>query len=384
MTRIAVLGANGSIGRQMLDVSRWHEEVQIASLAGGHDWRALADLAREFRPDVVAIRDEAAYPELKAALADLPLTVTAGAAGLCEAATVASADMTLAAISGMAGLPPLLAAIDAGKDIALANKEALIAGGALVMRRIREKGVYLAPVDSEHSALWQCLAGEDAASVARLIITASGGAFRDKSLAELEQVTPADALRHPNWRMGPKITVDCATMVNKGLEVIEAHWLYDMPYEQIDVVVHPESIVHSLVAFRDGCVKAQLGVPDMRLPIQYAVFRQQRPAAPLPLPDLAALGALHFLPPDETRFPALGLFRTAGCRGGTTPAYLNAVNEVLVHGFLAGRLPFLAIPAILRERLDAYQTRPAETEEAIYAADREGRAAAQAAMEAYH
>ncbi len=382
MKRLAILGASGSIGKQTLDVCRWHPTaIQVSSLAVGRNWAFLAEAAREFRPRLVAIREESVYPQLKAALADLPVQVEAGEDGVCEAAAIAEADMTLAAISGMAGLKPLFSAIQAGKDIALANKEALVAGGELVMNRIQAKGLKLAPVDSEHSAIWQCLAGEKQEEVARLILTASGGAFRDLSLLELEHVTAAEALKHPNWRMGAKITVDCATMVNKGLEVIEAHWLFDVPYDRIDVVVHPESMIHSAVAFQDGSIKAQLAQADMRLPIQYALLDRERPAAPLSLPDLPAIGALHFREPDLQRFPGLAAMRRAGERGGTAPAYLNGANEVLVQGFLAGKVPFLSIGRLLGKLLDAYVEERTLTEQGIFRADALGREDALAFME---
>jgi len=379
---ISVLGAGGSIGRQTLDVCSWQkDELRVAALAAGHNWHFLADAARQYRPELVAIADETAYKPLSEALKDTSVRVSAGEEGVCEAASLASVDMTVAGISGMAGLKPLFAAIDAGKDIALANKEALVAGGQLVMDRVKAKGVRLSPVDSEHSAIWQCLAGEQDREIAKLILTASGGAFRDLTKEELLHVTAADALKHPNWRMGEKITVDCATMVNKGLEVIEAHWLFGVDYDDIQVVVHPESIIHSAVAFRDGSIKAQLAQADMRLPIQYALLDRSRPGTPVTPPDLAALGALHFREPDHDRFPALNVIIRAGRRGGTAPAYINGANEVLVHGFLEGKLSFDRISSILDTLLSAYIEESADTESAVFAADTRGREDARAAME---
>lgn len=377
MLRLALLGASGSIGRQALQVADWRpEQIKIISMTAGRDWRFLADMARKYRPALVAVADEAGYAPLKEALAGCPVAVAAGESGLAEAAAHAQADMTLAAISGLAGLKPLLAAIAADKAIALANKESLVAAGSLVMPQVRARGLALNPVDSEHAALWQCLRGEEPESVAKLILTASGGAFRDKSAAELAQATPRQALRHPNWRMGAKITIDCATMVNKGLEVIEAHWLFGVPYEQIDVLVHPESIVHSLVTFRDGSVKAQLGLADMRLPIQYALLGGARPETALAPPDLAALAALHFRRPDDTRFPALQIIRRAGAAGGDLPAFLNGANEVLVAAFLQEKIAFPTIADALGELFARRRAAPVGTAADVFAADAAGREAA--------
>lgn len=374
MKRIAVLGVSGSIGRQALEVCAWQpDQLRPLALTAGQDWQALAEAARRFRPAYIAISNQAVYPALKAACADLPLRIGVGPEGVAEAAAYQEVDLALLAISGMAALPALLAAIEAGKDIALANKEALVAAGQLVMGEIRRRGLRLYPVDSEHSAIWQCLAGEKAEDVERLILTASGGAFRDLPLAEMGAITPAMALQHPNWRMGPKITVDCATMVNKGLEIIEAHWLFGMAYERIEVLLHPESLIHSLVGFRDGSIKAQLGPADMRLPIQYALLGQERPPTPLPRLDLATAGSLRFSQPDPSRYPALGLARQAGERGGTAPAYFNGANEALVAAFLAGRLPFLSIAACLGQLLAAYQPKPLADLDQVFAAAEQGR-----------
>lgn len=373
MIGLSILGATGSIGRQALDVCSWRPELRVQALTAGQDWRSLAELAQAYRPEMVAIGDPEAYGPLRTALSGLAIRVEAGLEGLLSAAAWPSADMVLAAISGMAGLPPLLAAIDSGKEIALANKEALVAGGALVMERAKRRGVPIAPVDSEHSALWQCLAGEDPENVAQLILTASGGAFRDKSTAELEQVTAAQALQHPNWRMGEKITIDCATMVNKGLEVIEAHWLFGIPYERIQVLVHRESIIHSMVAFRDGSMKAQLAQADMRLPIQYALLGRKRPQTPVKPPNLAELGQLHFSPADDQRFPGLAAMIRAGEKGGTAPAYLNGANEVLNAAFRQSKISFPTLGRILTQLSAAYLPVSADTEAAIYKADSQGR-----------
>ena len=374
MIRLSILGASGSIGKQALVVADWRpNEIQIVAMTANRDWQFLAAMGKKYHPQLVAVAEESAYPALKEALFGSGVRVAAGESGLAEAAALKEADTVLAAISGMAGLKPLLAAIDAGKQICLANKESLVAAGSLVMDRVRAKGLSLRPVDSEHSALWQTLAGERHEEIAKLILTASGGAFRDLSKEELATVTPAAALQHPNWRMGAKITIDCATMANKGLEVIEAHWLFDIPYENIEVVVHPQSIVHSLTAFQDGSVKAQLGWPDMRLPIQYALFNRSRPETPTPPLDLLQVARLDFRAPDTERFPALSLLRRAGELGGTAPAYLNAANEVLVHAFLAEKITFPAISRILEELLATYCVLPADTLDGIFAADEAGR-----------
>ena len=372
-----ILGASGSIGRQALDVCRQLNinepgSCHIAAISAGSDWRFLARAAREFRPAFAALADESHGRELAEALADLPIKVGVGGEAVQKAAAWPEGDITLAAVSGLACLAPLVAAIKAGRTIALANKEALVASGALVTKLATEYGAELRPVDSEHSALWQCLRGEEKAAARKLILTASGGPFRE-SPASLEEVTREQALAHPSWHMGPKITVDSATMVNKGLEVIEAHWLFDMPYEQIEVVVHPQSIIHSLVEFADGSQKALLSVPDMRLPIQYALTGQRREASPLSPLDLAAVGQMTFFPPNEERFPALRLFREAGKAGGLLPAYLNGANEALVGRFLAGEIPFTAIGEKLAELSAKGCPGEADSLEAVYAADKLGR-----------
>jgi len=373
MLGISLLGATGSIGRQTLEVCAWQPQLRVLAMTGGRDWQALAKLAREYQPEMVAIADLQAYAPLREALADLPIRVEAGEDGLKQAACWPGADTVLAAISGMAGLPPLLAAIAAKKNIALANKEALVAGGALVMERAAQAGVKISPVDSEHSALWQCLAGEKTEQIAKLILTASGGAFRDLSLEELQSVTAAQALQHPNWRMGEKITIDCPPLVNQGLEVIEAHWLFGVDYERIQVLIHRESIVHSMVAFLDGSIKAQLAQADMRLPIQYALLGQDRPQTSVSPPDLAALSALHFETPDFLRFPGLAAMIEAGKRGGTAPAYLNGANEILNLAFRRGEIRFPALGQALGDLLAAYREVPADQEAVIYRADQQGR-----------
>ncbi len=382
MKKISLLGASGSIGRQTLDVCSWekeqlHNEIEICAMTANQDWRFLADAARRFHPAVVAIGDAALAGELKDALSGLPIKVLDGPEGIAEAAAYEDAEMAVAAISGMAGLDPLLAAIKAGKKIALANKEALVAAGEIVTALAKQYQVELLPVDSEHSAIWQCLRGEDSRSIASLLLTASGGPFRDIPAERLAQVTPAEALAHPNWQMGPKITVDSATMVNKGLEIIEAHWLFAMPYDKIKVLIHPESIIHSLVSFTDGSQKALLSLPDMRLPIAYAVNEQERPEAPVATLDLSSIGKLTFHQPDLSRFPALSIIRSAGEMGGTAPAYLNGANEFLVSAFLADKISFTAISTILDKLLAGYNNQEASELANVYAADSQGRHDAQ-------
>lgn len=387
MINLTILGSTGSIGRQALEVADWHaERLRVRALAAHDNWRLLAEQARRYRPALVAVADEAACGPLRRELDGLPIRVLAGEEGLLAAAALDEADTALAAMSGLAGLRPLLAAIDSGKTIALANKEALVASGQLVTERCREQGVELRPVDSEHSAVWQCLAGEDPSAVEKLIITCSGGAFRELTQEQLQKVTAADALRHPNWHMGRKITVDCATLVNKGLEVIEAHWLFGVEYENIEVAIHPQSLVHSLVCFRDGSVKAQLGPADMRLPITYALLGRERLPNPGPRLDLLQASRLDFLPPDESRFPGLRAMLDAGKRGGLLPAYLNGANEALVESFLWDGIPYLFIGDSLGLLLaqapsELQNTGSAADLDAVLAADARGRADAAALME---
>lgn len=352
---IAVLGSTGSIGTQTLDVVRAYPELfRIEMLAAGRNWELLARQAAEFEPDCVVIADEACYAPLSAALAHLPIKVYAGA-GAAEASVVSSGvDTVVSAMVGFAGLAPTLAAVRAGKKIALANKETLVVAGEWVMAEARRCKAPIIPVDSEHSAIFQCLAGEKASAVKRLVLTASGGAFRDVPAKELDRVTVADALRHPCWEMGRKITVDCATMMNKGFEVIEARWLFDVPIDRIDVVVHPQSAVHSFVEFEDGAFKAQLGVPDMRLPIQYALtFPYRLPVRGAKGFDPILCGGLTFSAPDGEKYPCLGLaydvLRGDYGRGGG--CVMNAANEVAVAEFLEGRIRFTDIYRIVRRAL---------------------------------
>ena len=329
MKRILILGSTGSIGTSTLDVvDHFPDRFPVAGLSAGKNAGLLLEQAKRYRPGAVAIGDPEAVPALKNALTPLGIRVFGGPDAVLELIEETAADLTVNALVGAAGLLPTMKAIERGMDVALANKESLVMAGALVMERVRERGVRLLPVDSEHSAIWQCLAGSDHPAIRRLMLTASGGPFVDWSAERMASITPKDALDHPTWNMGPKVTVDSATMMNKGLEIIEAHWLFDMAPDHIQVVVHRQSIVHSLVEFVDGSTLAQLSPPDMRLPIQLALTYPERwPRQAIPL-DLAALGTLSFESPDRKRFPCLNLAYQALGIGGTMPAVLNAANEV--------------------------------------------------------
>ena len=358
MKRISILGATGSIGRSALAVVDAHpDKVQVVALGAGENAALLAEQVVKYRPSLVAVATEAARAELIARLADKPPVVLVGDEGRHAIATHPDADILLCASSGTTSLDAALAAIDAGKTLALANKEVLVMAGALMMDAAARRGVSILPVDSEHNAIHQCLHGRAASDVRRLILTASGGPFRTFDDEALSRVTPADALRHPTWRMGKKITVDSATLMNKGLEVIEARWLFGVNGTEIDVVVHPQSIVHSMVALRDGSVIAQLSVTDMKLPIQYAFSYPDRWDGALPPLDVVRMGTLEFHPPDRQRFRCLQLAYDALAHGGAWPIVLNAANEVAVGAFLEGRLRFLDIPVLIEGALDASEGR---------------------------
>ncbi len=377
---LVLLGSTGSIGVQALEVAQG-AGYRVAALAAGSRVEPFEEQIRRYRPAAAAMFDEKAAADLKVRVRDLPVRVTAGMEGLCELAALPEADMVLNAVVGMVGLLPTLAAVRAGHDVALANKETLVAGGALVMDAVARRGVKLLPVDSEHSAIFQCLQGRPPRERAlkRLILTASGGPFFGKSAAELERVTVQDALRHPNWSMGAKITIDSATMMNKGLELIEARWLFDVDPKDIDIVVHRESVVHSLIEYTDHSVIAQLGVPDMRIPIQYALTWPERLPSPVPRLDLAAYQKLTFFAPDYETFPCMTYCREAITRGGLYPAAVNAANEEAVALFLAGRIGFAAIPRLVASALDL--TLPAgDTAEAVLEADRHVREIVRAAV----
>ena len=374
MKSIAVLGSTGSIGTQTLDVARWRG-YRIAGLAAGSNVDLLVAQAQEFRPEVVACSSavaDAVGPHLP------PGTRLVTGDSASEEVAVLDADVVVAAIPGMAGVGPTAAALRAGRHVALANKEALVVAGSLMLALAEQHGGRITPVDSEHSGLYQCLVGEPRDAVSALVLTASGGPFLTGP-ASLDSVTPEQALRHPNWSMGPKVTIDSATLFNKGLEVLEAHVLFGMPLDGIEVVIHPQSLVHALVRYRDGSVKAQIGPHDMRLPIQYALEAPHRP--PTPLTEFPLVGVWHFLVPDVERFPCLPLAYRAGARGGVAPAYLNAADEVAVAAFLEGRLPFGGIPRVIKAVLDAAPDVEASWD-SVREADREARGLATAAVNA--
>lgn len=349
--RIALLGSTGSIGVQTLDIVRENpEQFEITALVANRNWEQLAAQAIEFDADCVVIGDEQYYTSLKEALATTDVKVYAGAKAMEEVAAASNVDVVVNALVGYAGLLPTVAAVKQGKKIALANKETLVVGGELVMRLAAEHRAPILPVDSEHSAIFQCLVGEQS-PVRRLILTASGGAFRDTPIEDLGAMTAAEALRHPNWSMGAKITIDCATMVNKGFEVIEARWLFGTPADQISVLIHPQSIVHSMVEFEDGAIKAQLGTPDMHLPISYALSFPERKNRPTERFDFLANPQLTFREVDRVKYPALDVAYDCLRRGGTAACTMNGANEVAVAAFLAGRIGFLDIVRSIEQSL---------------------------------
>ena len=346
--QIAILGSTGSIGRQTLDVIAANpDRFEVYAISANNSVDLLIEQARRFKPEIVCIANELHYARLKEALEDLPLKVYAGSDAIAQMVTMPSIDIVLAAMVGYAGLRPTIEAIKAGKTIALANKETLVVAGELICRLAARHNVKILPVDSEHSAIFQCLVGEQHSKIEKILLTASGGPFRLYSLTQLEGVTAAQALKHPNWQMGDKITIDSATMLNKGFEVIEAKWLFGVSPDDIQVVVHPQSIVHSMVQFTDGAVKAQLGMPDMRLPIQYALTFPERTDANFPRVDFFKLQELTFEKPDLQKFPCLGLAYYAIHRGGNIPCVLNAANEIVNKAFRDKQIGFMQISEIL-------------------------------------
>ena len=370
---ISILGSTGSIGRQTLSVAE-HLGLSVCALTANENVERMEQQARAFRPRLCVMGSEAAGEELRRRLKGLPVTVKWGMEGLIEAATMPEADVVVTAVMGMVGLRPTLAALEAKKRIGLANKETLVCAGELVMDAADRWGGEIVPVDSEHSAIFQCLMGcRDRSELRRLILTASGGPFYGKKFQELEAIKKEDAFRHPTWTMGPKITIDSATMMNKGLEVIEAMRLYRLPKKQVDVVVHRQSIVHSLVEFRDGAILAQLGVPDMRIPIQLALTYPNRLEAPCQRLDLLSCGELSFLPPDDKNFPCLAYAVEAAERGGTACAVLNGANEAAVGMFLKDEIGFNDIPRRVRRAMDQVPVVERPTLEDILAADRQAR-----------
>ncbi len=371
MKRLAILGSTGSIGHSALAVVDAHPtRLSVVGLAAGRRADDLAAQIARYRPSIAALTSDDDLPALREAASKAGTITTSGADGLVAVATHPDVDIVLCASSGTAALEAVLAAITAGKSIALANKEVLVMAGALVTKAARARGVPLLPVDSEHNAIHQCLHGRQPGEVTRLILTASGGPFRTWPASKLEHATPEDALRHPTWQMGRKITIDSATLMNKGLEVIEAHWLFDVPADRIEVLIHPQSIVHSMVELKDGSTIAQLGVTDMRLPIQYAFSYPDRWEAALPTLDLTRSAALEFASPDLDRFPCLRLAYQALRVGGTMMVALNAANEVAVDAFLAGRLPFPAISRVIDGTMAAHDVQEPATVEIVRAADR--------------
>ena len=375
---LAVLGATGSIGTQTLDVVRlFPDRFSVEVLTCGGNVDLLAEQAREFGPQAVAVGDPDRVAEAKAALSGTGIEVWAGEEGLCRAATLDAVDVVMGAVVGFAGLAPVLAALRADKKVALANKETLVVAGPLVEAALAEGDGTLVPVDSEHSAIFQCLAGESPSAIEEVVLTASGGPFRTRSADTFADITVEEALDHPNWSMGPKITIDSATMMNKGLEVIEARWLFDLAPDQIQVLVHPQSIVHSMVAFHDGAVKAQLGEPDMKVPIQYALSVPVRWAAPHERLDWQELTRLDFETPNTDKFPCLHLAYEALERGGSAPAALNAANEAAVDGFLQEHLRFTDIPRAIDSAVERVAHVTSPTLDDLRQVDREARAVVQ-------
>ena len=378
MKKLALLGSTGSIGVSTLEVvAAFPERFRIIALSAGNNIELLQRQIEHWQPQLVSVASERDADRLAAQWQGSGVEICCGKAGMIRCATLENTDMVVTAVVGAAGLEPTMAAVAAGKDVALANKETLVVAGELVMRTAAQQQATIIPVDSEHSAIFQCLAGHRREDVRRLILTASGGPFREYAADQFGAITPADALDHPNWEMGRKITIDSATMMNKGLEIIEARWLFDFPPEQIAVHVHPESIVHSLVEYRDGALVAQLGLPDMKPPIAYALSWPERlplPQAPL---DLCRLGGLHFSEPDNSRFPCLQLAYEALRGGGTLPAVMNATNEIAVEAFLQQRIGFLGIPQIIEQVLGAHRCSPVETVDQALTADSWARQAAQ-------
>ena len=369
MRKISILGSTGSIGTQTLEVVEVLDNIRVMAITGNSNIRLLEEQARKFQPELVAVMDEKNAETLKERLSDLNIRVVSGMDGLVEAATYEGVDTVVTSVVGNVGLKPTFEAIRAGKNIALANKETLVSAGQLVMDLAKKHGINIYPVDSEHSAIFQSLQGNEDNKIERILLTASGGPFRGKKREELLNVTAADALKHPNWSMGNKITIDSATLMNKGLEVMEAKWLFGVDVDQIEVLVHPQSIVHSAVEYEDGAIVAQLGEPDMRVPIQYALSYPKRVKNPFPRVDFAQRNNLTFDKPDMETFKCLSLAYRALKTGGTLPAVLNGANEVAVARFLKGDIGFLEIPELIEQTMDAYTVKVEYTLEDLLEAD---------------
>ena len=371
MKKIALLGSTGSIGTQTLDVVRNQGDIQVTAMAAGSNIALLEKQIREFHPSIAAVWDEKKALELKAKVADLPVKVVSGMDGLLEAATEKEAQIVVTAVVGMIGICPTIAAMEAGKDIALANKETLVTAGHIIMPLAEKLGVKILPVDSEHSAIFQSLNGEHGNKIHKILLTASGGPFRGHTREQMASVQVEDALKHPNWSMGRKITIDSSTMVNKGLEVMEAHWLFDVEMDQVQVVVQPQSIIHSMVEYEDGAVIAQLGTPDMRLPIQYALYYPERRYLPGDRLDFWKLSQITFEKPDLENFHGLALAYEAGRRGGSLPTVFNAANEYAVAKFLNREISYLEITDMIQKAMEHHKVIDDPTVEQILETERE-------------
>ncbi|MGN9172907.1 1-deoxy-D-xylulose-5-phosphate reductoisomerase [Lachnospiraceae bacterium HCP1S3_A8] len=371
MKKIALLGSTGSIGTQTLDVVRNQGDIQVTAMAAGSNIALLEKQIREFHPSIAAVWDEKKALELKAKVADLPVKVVSGMDGLLEAATEKEAQIVVTAVVGMIGIRPTIAAMEAGKDIALANKETLVTAGHIIMPLAEKLGVKILPVDSEHSAIFQSLNGEHGNKIHKILLTASGGPFRGHTREQMASVQVEDALKHPNWSMGRKITIDSSTMVNKGLEVMEAHWLFDVEMDQVQVVVQPQSIIHSMVEYEDGAVIAQLGTPDMRLPIQYALYYPERRYLPGDRLDFWKLSQITFEKPDLENFHGLALAYEAGRRGGSLPTVFNAANEYAVAKFLNREISYLEITDMIQKAMENHKVIDDPTVEQILETERE-------------
>lgn len=369
MKNIAVLGSTGSIGTQTLEIVRNNPDLQVVALAAGSSVDLMEAQIREFRPKLAAMWGEAAAAELRSRVADMPVKVVAGMEGLLEIAVMPESQVLVTAIVGMIGIRPTIAAIEAGKDIALANKETLVTAGHIIMPLAKEKGVSILPVDSEHSAIFQSLNGEPKERISKILLTASGGPFRGRTRAELANIQVEDALKHPNWAMGRKITIDSSTLVNKGLEVMEAKWLFDVDLDRIQVVVHPQSVIHSMVEFADGGIMAQLGTPDMKLPIQYALFYPDRRPMPGKRLDFYELGQITFEKPDLENFPGLKLAYQASAVGGSMPTVYNAANEKAVGLFLDRKISYLQITELIEAAMAQHKVIAEPTVEEILATE---------------
>lgn len=371
MKKIAILGSTGSIGTQTLEVVRNNGDIQVTALAAGSNIRDLESQIREFRPAIACVWDEEKAKELALAIGDLDTRVVSGMEGLIEAAREPSSEIVVTAVVGMIGIRPTIAAMEAGKDIALANKETLVTAGHIIMPLAKEKNVRILPVDSEHSAIFQCLNGEDNRQIHKILLTASGGPFRGKTMEEMKAVRLEDALKHPNWAMGRKITIDSSTMVNKGLEVMEARWLFGVSMDQVQVVVQPQSVIHSMVEFTDGAIMAQLGTPDMKLPIQYALYYPERRYLPGKRLDFGTLGQITFEEPDLVNFRGLSLAYDAGRTGGSLPTVFNAANEYAVCEFLNRRIGYLTITELIEKAMEEHHVISSPTVEQILETEQE-------------